>query len=107
MWFSFMTAPGPVSLYAQGGRGVRDELTNIFTKLGFGEAKECKPWKLAPHKNMYEITQTSSRRPSPNSTLSLAPARVISQRICNAGRAHEYSHRNGRKGFARELRRTI
>jgi hypothetical protein len=47
--FIYDGTAGTIDLYAQGGRGVRDELTGIFTKLAFGEAQESEPWKPAPY----------------------------------------------------------
>jgi hypothetical protein len=47
--FIYDGTAGTIDLYAQGGRGVRDELTGIFTELAFGEAQESEPWKPAPY----------------------------------------------------------
>ncbi len=49
MVFIYDPKAGTIDLYAQGGRGVRDELTGIFTELAFGEAQESEPWKPAPY----------------------------------------------------------
>ncbi len=47
--FIYDGTAGTIDLYAQGGRGVRDELTGIFTEIAFGEAQESEPWKPAPY----------------------------------------------------------
>jgi hypothetical protein len=47
--FIYDGTAGTIDLYAQGGRGVRDELTSIFTEVAFGEAQESEPWKPAPY----------------------------------------------------------
>jgi hypothetical protein len=47
--FIYDPTAGTIDLYAQGGRGVRDELTGIFTELAFGKAQESEPWKPAPY----------------------------------------------------------
>jgi len=47
--FIYDGTAGTIDLYAQGGRGVRDELTGIFTEVAFGEAQESEPWKPAPY----------------------------------------------------------